>query len=276
MIHNFSFALIAIHLIGTFFHAPAPIQFSNDLFPVSSILQVTMPSIPNNVNKYFPPIHLAQTLTPVDDEYEVNQDEELSVPAPGVLENDVFDGEVSAILEQAPQNGDITFDSDGSFTYIPEAGFVGTDEFSYLLVQGELLSDPGLVMIRVRDTQAPLVTWISPVSEGEYLIVGHEVVQLEAQATDNGSLAGVQFKWWNPILGQDGEYVYFDFLETPPYQMELNTRDLNPEWNQIVVQATDTAGNMSDSPFIWLYMIPPTYKFYTPILYNENLLFTND
>jgi hypothetical protein len=68
------------------------------------------------------------------------QDTPLSVPAPGVLANDSDpDGGPSPLIARNasdPANGSVTLGSDGSFTYTPDSGFVGTDTFTYEAFDG--------------------------------------------------------------------------------------------------------------------------------------------
>jgi len=73
----------------------------------------------------------------MDDFYETDQDTSLNVPAPGVLGNDVDPDptdNLKADLKTAPLHGSIVLNEDGSFTYIPEAGFFGTDSFVYYMI----------------------------------------------------------------------------------------------------------------------------------------------
>ena len=73
----------------------------------------------------------------IDDEYSVQLGEVLTVEASGVLANDLDDGgDLSAILATGPLHGSLTLNSDGSFDYTPEAGFCGTDIFSYWAFDG--------------------------------------------------------------------------------------------------------------------------------------------
>jgi hypothetical protein len=77
----------------------------------------------------------------------------LDVPASiGVLAND-SDPDVgttlSAVLIGAPANGTLNFPSDGSFTYVPSAGFSGTVTFTYQSSDGTLTSDVVAVTISV-------------------------------------------------------------------------------------------------------------------------------
>jgi hypothetical protein len=68
----------------------------------------------------------------------LDEDETLSVPAPGVLAND-SDGDgdrLTAVLQNQPSNGTITLLEDGSFTYTPAAKFSGLDGFTYSASDG--------------------------------------------------------------------------------------------------------------------------------------------
>lgn len=60
--------------------------------------------------------------------------------APGVLGNDSDpDGDmIIALLVSGPANGIVNLNPDGSFTYTPNAGFVGTDSFTYKASDGKL------------------------------------------------------------------------------------------------------------------------------------------
>ena len=82
----------------------------------------------------------------------------LVVVAPGILANDSDeDGDpLVALLETAPAHGAISgSDIDGGFTYTPEPGFVGTDEFTYRAVEdigsGSRESAPAKVVIVVEE-----------------------------------------------------------------------------------------------------------------------------
>ena len=69
-----------------------------------------------------------------DDSYSTAQDQTLYVNAPGVLGNNTnADGNpLTAVLNSPPTNGTLLyFPGDGSFSYQPNAGFYGTDSFTY-------------------------------------------------------------------------------------------------------------------------------------------------
>ncbi len=86
-----------------------------------------------------------------DDEYIVSEDHVLQVPADGVLANDEDpDGDnLTANLLDNVDHGDLTFNSDGSFTYIPDEDFSGIDTFTYEADDGGLQSGETTVTIFV-------------------------------------------------------------------------------------------------------------------------------
>jgi len=69
----------------------------------------------------------------VADTYSVNEDAVLTVPVDGVLTNDsdVDGGALAATLVNDVSNGTLTLNTDGSFTYTPDANYNGSDSFTY-------------------------------------------------------------------------------------------------------------------------------------------------
>lgn len=86
-----------------------------------------------------------------DDAYTVDEDGILTVPEPGVLDNDSdADGDVlTAVIVSAPSFGSLTLNANGSFTYVPKAGFHGTDVFTYQATDGIAYSNPATVTITI-------------------------------------------------------------------------------------------------------------------------------
>ena len=70
---------------------------------------------------------------------------------PGVQANDVAanGGSFTSILVSSPKHGTLTFNSDGSFTYVPKANFTGTDTFTYEDDQNGQYSNVATVTISV-------------------------------------------------------------------------------------------------------------------------------
>jgi large repetitive protein len=75
----------------------------------------------------------------------------LAVGPTELLSNDlsVSGNALSATVIQGPQNGQLQFNPDGSFTYTPHTGFSGVDEFQYAVNDGQTTSAPAVVTIAV-------------------------------------------------------------------------------------------------------------------------------
>ena len=86
-----------------------------------------------------------------DDAYTVDQDTMLAAAAPGVLDNDSdADGDaLTAVLDTDVSNGTLILNADGSFDYTPDAGFTGTDSFTYHANDGTDDSNVATVTITV-------------------------------------------------------------------------------------------------------------------------------
>ncbi|HEY9116030.1 MAG TPA: Ig-like domain-containing protein [Bacteroidales bacterium] len=89
----------------------------------------------------------------IADEYAIEEGQELMVAAPGLLANDIDPNGDDIIVSSitAPSHGTITAAvTSGSFTYVPDEGFTGTDQFQYILRDVEMnFSDPVTVTILV-------------------------------------------------------------------------------------------------------------------------------
>lgn len=88
----------------------------------------------------------------VADSYTTPQGTALTVNgANGVLSNDtdVDSPTITAAIVAQPQNGAVTFNADGSFTYTPNAGFSGVDAFTYRASDGTLFGNTTTVSITV-------------------------------------------------------------------------------------------------------------------------------
>jgi Bacterial cadherin-like domain len=94
-------------------------------------------------------------VTANDDAYSVVHDRVLSVAAPGLLANDAGLLPAAAKLTN-PAHGTATVNANGSFTYRPSAGFVGSDSFTYearVLNLGILVTDPATVRLTVTNAR---------------------------------------------------------------------------------------------------------------------------
>ncbi|WDD99758.1 Ig-like domain-containing protein [Thalassomonas actiniarum] len=98
---------------------------------------------------------------PLADSYSIAKNQQLSVPAPGVLRNDSdIDSETLTLDSSpvtAPDFGTLILNTDGSFSYNPNEDFTGEDSFRYQISdpQGEV-STALVTIIVAGDNSAPL------------------------------------------------------------------------------------------------------------------------
>ncbi len=93
----------------------------------------------------------------VVDSYSVNEDSQLTMAASsGVLANDSDpDSTLTAAISTQPANGAVTLNSDGSFTYTPNANYTGTDTFAYIASDGVSSSSATAVTVTVNNQADP-------------------------------------------------------------------------------------------------------------------------
>ena len=95
------------------------------------------------------------TLSVLDDRYSTVEgvDRTLTIPSPGVLGNDLVNGsasgELRAALVAGPVHGQVQLGADGSLSYTPEAGWFGTDRFTYRASLGSAASADAAVAVEV-------------------------------------------------------------------------------------------------------------------------------
>lgn len=105
--------------------------------------------------------------TAVNDSANTDEETTLYIAAPGVLGNDsdVENDPLTAIVVDAPANGSLTLNADGSFSYTPNADFNGVDSFTYKANDGFLSSNTATVTITVNAVNdAPTITAASGIS----------------------------------------------------------------------------------------------------------------
>jgi len=151
----------------------------------------------------------------VPDTYTLTTGTTLTVPpATGVLANDTKGTPAGAVTAHTnPGHGTLTLAADGSFTYIPTAGYVGTDTFTYTLSNGNGTfgtgSSTGTVTLTVTAATVTSLTTTAPTGAGSgnsgtasapVLRVGG-TLPLTTTATYNngtsGSAAGVTYSGYD-------------------------------------------------------------------------------
>ncbi len=126
---------------------------------------------------------------------------------PGVLANDSdIDSEflIAQIIE-GPDSGTVDLEPNGSFTYIPNAGFSGTDSFSYAAVdEDNAQSDPATVQITVSE-----------------IVIGAPIVEPDFYATNEDEPLSI-LSYDYGVLANDSDTSGVDTLSAQLYQTTSN------------------------------------------------------
>ena len=100
-----------------------------------------------------------------DDSYTTNEDTALTATlATGVLKNDTdVEGDpLTATLVTGPAHGTLTFNANGTFTYVPDANYNGADSFTYKVNDGTDDSNVATVNLTVKPVNdAPVAANVS-------------------------------------------------------------------------------------------------------------------
>jgi VCBS repeat-containing protein len=241
-----------------------------------------------------PRLHIEYTLSanhaPVanNDTYTTNEDTQLSKnPASGVLSNDNdADGDhLTAIKLTDPTHGTLNFSSNGSFTYMPDANYNGTDSFTYYCTDGLLNSNIASVNITITPVNDAPVANAQSVTTAEDTA---KAITLTASDADNdplswiivagpthGSLSGVA-----PALTYTPNANYFGSdsftFKVNDGHVDSNTatvsititsvNDAPIADSQSVSTAEDTAlditltaSDVDDTSFVWSIVSPPAH-----------------
>ena len=100
-------------------------------------------------------IALNQAPVAADDTYSTDPDTLLTVPAPGLLDNDTDADEdaLTAVLVSNPSHGTLNINADGSFTYMPNTSFTGSDSFTYNANDG--IDDSNIATVTITVDSVP-------------------------------------------------------------------------------------------------------------------------
>jgi VCBS repeat-containing protein len=162
------------------------------------------------------------TVTPVNDVpianndyYSTSEEITLNVAAPGVLDNDTdVDGDtLSAVEVSSPTDGTLTLNSDGSFSYIPNSNFSGSDSFTYQANDGTIDSNVATVFITVSGVNDPPVAYDDYYSTSEDSILDVIAPGVLGNDTDADGDTLTAIKVTNPThgsvtLNSEGSFTY--------------------------------------------------------------------
>ena len=189
----------------------------------------------------------------IDDAYSTLEDTPLTVPAAGVMSNDSDpDGDpLSAVVVQDVSHGTLTLGPDGSFNYVPEADFFGTDQFTYRVSDAEG-SDTATVTIIVDPVSDPMLARDDAyqTAEDTVLVIDAPGVLVNDTERDGDPVTVVlegPTEFGGIKLSGDGSLVYtpslnFGGVDTFTYRMFDGTEYSN------VATVTLTVESQNDAP----------------------------
>ena len=136
---------------GAFIYTPS-LNFTGLVTFTYRVTDGTAQSAPATVSITVTPVNDAPVA--VADEFTTLEDTLLTIPVAGILTNDFdVDGDaLSAVLVSEVANGTLVLETNGAFTYLPNANFHGEDSFLYRAFDGALHSETTLVRIVVIST----------------------------------------------------------------------------------------------------------------------------
>jgi len=148
------------------------------------------------------------------DNYTTPRSTLLEVAAPGVLDNDndTDHDPLTAVLANTTDHGTLVLSDNGSFTYMPQTGYVGTDTFTYRAYDGYGYSAIATVRITVGSNAVPVVTPDNYTTlEGSPLPVPAPGVLANDTDADHDPLTAVLVR--NPahgtlVFSDNGSFIY--------------------------------------------------------------------
>jgi len=142
---------LELHADGSFTYTPDADFYGTDYFTYRAT-DGELASDPATVYITVNPVNDSPVAQ--DDSYVIDEDTPLAVPALGVLANDTdVDGDpLTAVLIEGPSHAkSFELYSDGSFSYVPQDDYYGTDEFTYKASDGQAESALATVSITVNN-----------------------------------------------------------------------------------------------------------------------------
>jgi ELWxxDGT repeat protein/VCBS repeat-containing protein len=153
----------------------------------------------------------------ISDSYSMDENGMLTVAATsGVLANDYdADGDIlTAVLVSSPVSGVLSLNANGSFIYTPNAGFTGTDSFSYQASDGTLVSNVAVVTVTVSPATAAPVGYpdLYSTAEDQALVIDAAAGVLANDSNPSGGVLDATLlalpDGGTVVLNYDGSFTY--------------------------------------------------------------------
>jgi VCBS repeat-containing protein len=202
--------------------------------------------------------------TATDDTYVVDEDQTLTLAAPGVLANDADPdtAPLSATLVADVSNGSLTLNADGSFAYAPGDDYNGPDSFTYQASDGESGSNVATVAItvnaindvpRVGDISAPA----DPVSVAEE-------VQTSASFTDPDPEDSHTAQWdWGDDATSSGTIAEVDSDSGTLWSVSGDHTYIVPGVYTVTLTVSDSDSTSEPSSYQYVVVYDPNDGFVT-------------
>ncbi|MGY5865609.1 MAG: Ig-like domain-containing protein, partial [Candidatus Thorarchaeota archaeon] len=165
-----------------------------------------------------------------DDAYSTNEDVSLSISSPGLLnsDSDVEGTALEAQLVTDVSNGILTLHPDGSFDYVPNADYFGTDSFTYTAFDGELSSNIATVTITVNPVND------APVAVDDHVTTDEDTPVIIDFMGNDYDVDGDAFDWnsvsWPPSLFH-GHWTFVTIEPEPGVFRTAIKYTPNPDWH---------------------------------------------
>jgi hypothetical protein len=155
---------VSLNTNGSFEYTPYPNYYGSDSFAYlandGSLSSTSVATVQLTI------AYVPQTPTAENVGYAMQEDDRLTIAAPGVLST-AFDPQglsLQAVVVNSPTDGNLTLNADGAFVYTPNPGFAGTDGFTFRAENGVLNSSLATVTINVSAIPATTVR-LDPASD---------------------------------------------------------------------------------------------------------------
>ena len=167
--------------------------------------------------------------------------------------SDVDSPSLTFILVSSPTKGNLVFNSDGTFTYTPNANYNGADSFTYKVNDGSLDSATRTVSLTISPVNdAPVATDVS-VSTNEDVALNSSVASA-ASDVDSGSLTFIQVTGpsnGSLIFNSDGSFTYtpaanFNGSDSFTYKVNDGSLDSAVKTVNITINAVNDAPVATD------------------------------
>lgn len=202
---------VTVTLLGDFEYTPNPNFHGVDGFSYVGMSLLGIPLAAASVTITVLPVNDA----PVAADYNLYTPHD--TPLTVRVLDDAADGDgdaLTSVVLKPPVSGTVVSNSDGSFTYAPDAGFVGEDLFTYAVTDASGLSATGVVWITVRPNQAPIAPQenvYSMTRDGTLVIDAKNGVLVDDYDPDGDEITLVSFE--TPSHGtltwaSDGSFTY--------------------------------------------------------------------